>query len=503
MIFQKIYNHSNKCPNKIALSCEKDTRDYRTLLTAALYYSNLIDNFCKNNKVKKHGYIGILLENSLDFIEVFLGAIHSEYVPTIYNSDWSKRQLESICSKTKPHLILAHESLIKKYDYCIKSKYPIIRPNFKKNAFYDFDRLTEKNTYKDILFVGFTSGSTNLPKGFVRSQTSWVKSFKASSKEFSINSNSVVVAPGPLAHGFTLYAVMEALIQGASVHVQKKFDLTRLLPILKNQYNTHLIAIPTMLKMMFSDIRYANKKFIKLGTIITSAEKLNKDTSHKIQTTFPNAKIIEYYGASELGFISIRHVNDPHCLSDSVGRPFKNVKINIVHEQNNVGTTNNIGEIWVKSPFIMNCYLTAKQNTNYQNKNGWATVGDLGYVDKNGYLYMLGRKDDMIITGGYNVYPSEVENAIKTLSYVENVYVFGIPNDKWGSMVCAALKIKTSSTASKEEIKTACSQLLVHYKIPKKIFVLSSVPVTASGKVSRKLIIEQVLENNSNIYELK
>ncbi len=498
-IFQKIISNSERHPNKVAVFCASDAVSYRNLLELAYYYSDLINKSCDSVLTDRSNYIGILMENSVEFLGVFLGAIHSDYIPAIYNSDWSEQQLENICNIIKPHLILVQDSLLIKYEKKLKCKYIVVNASTKKAALNSVNTLRQQSSLSQILFIGFTSGSTNLPKGFIRNERSWLQSFEASSKEFSIDSNSMIIAPGPLAHGFSLYAAMEAIINGASVYIQKKFDLDELLLILQKQQNSHLFAIPTMLKKMLVNSKYTDAKLTGVTFIVTSAEKLQGDTVGKIQKIFTHAKIIEYYGASELGFISVRDANHG---GKSVGRPFTKVEIKICHKHED-----NCGEIWVKSPFIMDGYLTCDETeANYRKVDDWATVGDLGFIGNDNLLYLLGRKGDMIITGGYNVYPSEIEDVLRKLPWIENgtAYVLGLEDANWGTMICAVLKLKAmEEPVSKEKLKCVCRRMLPSYKIPKRFFVFSNLPTTSSGKISKKMMIKKIMEHDSDVYELR
>lgn len=503
-IIKIIATRAKNSPKKIAIFCDGHIRYYNELLSNITYYADLISTnlSLEIQQPNEKYYTGILLENSIESLEVFFGAVASISIPVIYNHDWSPNQLQLLFNIQRPHLLIIHESLIEKFSSCLKLINYVV---LKNTALFDQslldNRALEVND-KNILFIGFTSGTTSVPKGFIRTQKSWLKSFQASTNEFGINANSIISAPGQLAHGLSFYAAIEGLVNGASIHIQKKFDAWSLINFLNCHDNVALTVAPAMLKQIITQNAELNITLNKKITIITSAEKLNSQTSEKVKDVCPNSKIIEYYGASELGFISIRHVDNDHCSNSSVGKAFTGVEVTIMNENNVQLPCENLGEIWVKSDFLMDDYLFADHVSNYQRNGPWATVGDLGYIDKMGCIHVIGRKGDMIITGGYNVYPSEVENALKILPNVEEVYVFDLPDAKWGMAVCAAFKMATGGCVSKRMIQDVCSGVLTRYKLPKRLFLISTIPLTTSGKTSRKMIKEKVLHNDPSICEI-
>ena len=150
----------------------------------------------------------------------------------------------------------------------------------------------------------------------------------------------------------------------------------------------------------------------------------------------------------------------------------------------------------------MSGYLGVNANTSFEEENGWATVGDIGYLGEQDYLCVLGRKDDMIITAGYNVYPHEVEEAFKKLTFIKEAYAFGLPDKIKGQIVGLALIFNQSIPINKETLKELCKETLNHYKFPKHIYTLEHMPLTTTGKVSRSLLQEKILKKDTDLQEI-
>lgn len=315
-----------------------------------------------------------------------------------------------------------------------------------------------------------------------------------STKLFCINKNNVIVAPGPLVHGLTLYPVIESLINGTTAVINKKFNSKFLDVTFKRFDNIYIVMVPTMLFKFVEDINpgitYANvKKIIAAGT------KLNDSFILVSKKIFPSAKIIEYYGASELGFIGYRELTKVDDLNNGFAL-MDSVKVQITDDNINVVTTNTVGTIWVKSEYLSLGYALKECTEVKQDTKLWATVEDKGYLDKNNLLHLIGRTQNMVISGGKNIYPIEVENIIKSNPSIKNACVLGVTDSYWGTTVCAVIQWNGNNKLSKIDLHDYCNNFIERYKLPKRIFEVQDFPLTSSGKIKLNVIIENILNNS-------
>ena len=325
--------------------------------------------------------------------------------------------------------------------------------------------------------IGATSGSTGAAKRYQRSQASWCASFASDQKEFGITPSDVIVAPGNLTHSLFSYAVIHGLYVGATVVVSESFRPDRVLQQIKTHQATVLYGVPTQLKML--SMVGADQKRSSVRWVLSSGARWFSEITQSLRSIFPQAVIAEFYGASELSYVSIaKHGVDTDLPAGSVGRAFDGVKIKIEPSA--------IGRIWVNSDGLFEGYLSPPP-TDFSEKTDeagkrWMSVGDLGYLDAKGYLFLVGRESRKIVVSGKNLYPEEVEQALLTQPAIAQAAVLGVNDYMRGERLLAVVQLKPNSTITRAELIAGITPLLEDYKIPRDYFVLADWPVTASSK---------------------
>lgn len=326
----------------------------------------------------------------------------------------------------------------------------------------------------DLFQVGFTSGTTSQPKAFARTRHSWRVSLDASRMAFALTPQSHTFAPGPLAHGISMYAFAETLDLGATFFGTPQFDLATAHRAMSEA--RRIVAVPTFLTALSR-----GEKQEQIHEITTAGAKLDPSLLSQAQTHFPNARIHEYYGASELGFISL-NTHGPHSSSapaHSVGHPFAHVALSI--RKNGVEVPQGFpGTIFVHGDLAIEGYIWGGRNSGFRREGPWATVGDIGQLNTDGSLSILGREGGMVITSGHNVYPQEIENALVNIPGIESAVVLGVSHPSRGQEIIAILK----TDVALPEIRARLALGLPHYKLPRQFFSIKTWPLTSSGKIA-------------------
>lgn len=338
--------------------------------------------------------------------------------------------------------------------------------------------------------VGFTSGTTGRPKAFIRSQGSWLATLEASRVEFGIGPEDVVLVPGPLVHGLGLYGAVEGLSAGATVRVQPKFDTTDAAARLAECGITTLVVVPTMLVGILDAAERDGRRFPALRRVVCSGAKLAPAVHDRLAALCPDATMLEYYGASELSFVSLRSSREG-APTDSVGRPFHGVELSLRDDDGNPVERGRPGTVWVRSGMLSDGYLGTADGAGYRERDGWGTVGDYGWIDGEGWLRLVGRAGDMVITGGLNVYPAEVEAVLRAHPAVAEAVVFGLPDPYWGDALSAVVWWRGTGRASLADLRNWCQERLEAYKAPRKLFATAEMPLTGSGKIARTDVRER------------
>lgn len=425
--------------------------------------------------------VALLIGNEPVFLELFFAIAKLGWIAIPFDPKWSEQEAVQIMNNVQPDLIITSEQFTKDVPYHFTSTLPI--ENMKETIINTVDIPPAHNINKPF-YVGFTSGSTGIPKGFIRNHQSWLTSFSAGEKVFQYNQNDRIIAPGPLSHSLSLYAAVHAIHSGATFYVTRSFSARSTYDLLNASKATVIYAVPTMLNGLAKQPHTVKQKV----TILSSGSKLEPAIRKSLKKVFPTSDVYEYYGASELSFVTYATEQIMATYPHSVGMPFPGVQITIRNDAGEPLSTNQVGAIYIESPFLFNGYVHNPGATKEVLTQHGANIGDLGSMNEEGILTIVGRKENMIITGGLNVYPEEIENVIKQSNDVKDVVVLGIDNAHWGQKVIAIIQWKEKDTTAYKKIRRHCKSHLSIYKRPRKYYMVEEFPYTSTGKIARQEI---------------
>ena len=350
-------------------------------------------------------------------------------------------------------------------------------------------------------YIGFTSGSTGMPKGFRRHHQSWTESLRVCLDTFGPDAASCVLAPGRFSHSLFLFGMMLGLWSGAGAVVQDRFSATRMMDTLRSGQTPCLVAVPSQLLLMLElAARRSLEPIEGVRLILISGARWMRDRTEALQALFPKARIVEFYGASETSFMAWMDAQadaPPHA----VGVPVANVEVEIRNPQPQPGTEGigGIGQIFVRSPMLFMDYVGAATDQTAAVREGdWLSVRDMGYVDAQGYLCLVGRENRMVVTQGKNLFPEEVESVLLTIPHVTQASVLGVPDPIRGQQVVAVLQHPCQPLTS-QDLTAACREHLESYKVPKRFLICEAWPFTASGKTDHQalaLLVQQHLHDD-------
>lgn len=327
-------------------------------------------------------------------------------------------------------------------------------------------------------YVGFTSGSTGLPKGFRRDHRSWTESLKACLEAFGPDAGTRVLAPGRISHSLFLFGMVLGLWTGAGVVVQERFSPAQTLATLAGGQTPCLVAVPSQLALLLEHARRRGQAPIEgLRLILISGARWMRQRTQELKALFPNARVIEFYGASETSFIAWMEA-DEAAPAQAVGRPFHNVQIE-VREPDAQGA----GLIYVRSPMLFTDYVGPSDHTAALRDGPWLSVRDMGWLEPSGLLCLAGRQQRMIVTQGKNLFPEELESLLCTHPQVQAASVHGLPDPVRGQQVVAIVQPRGGPAPAAAALAAFCREHLEPFKTPRQFFsVRGSWPHTPSGK---------------------
>lgn len=481
IIAGSIEKKANTHPDKCAIKCDFKQISYNKLHKNIKEIQQKLVSIVGDPTGKK---IGFLLDNNIDFLSVFLAVSSIGAISIPFDPKWSQDDLSHIISDCQPDLIINNQE-IRLTDVKMLTFTELMKL---ENSF-----ITDKQISSDSFFyIGYTSGTTGQPKGYIRTHSSWFNSFSESDEVFRINSEDIIFAPGSLVHSHFLYASIHALHKGATLYITKKFHANEVVNTLLNSPITVLYLVPTMFSAIYEEYKKTKKPFLALQTIISSGAKWHNKLKEKVKVMFPNAKIFEFYGASELSLISYLCDKGRIEKPESVGKPFPGVEILIRRSDGTKADINETGILFIKSKLIFSGYLNKPEATKEVFCGEWATVGDLAYLDADGYITLVGRQKNMIISGGLNIYPEEVEKVLFNLPAIEEISIIGVSDTHWGEKVIAVIKWKEGEKLSNQQLKQYCREKLASYKCPQLFLEVKAFPYTTSGKIARNEVLKLV-----------
>jgi acyl-CoA synthetase (AMP-forming)/AMP-acid ligase II len=481
-----------------------------------LTFADVFQNSCRLANallqlgLKKGDRVAFLLANSLKSVEIDFALLLTGLVRVPLNTRLSENEHRHMIQETEAKALLFTEEFRERaghlQQHCASLRHLCQMNGTEKEAGIVNMAEYVQTVYSDeppvlvdesdLATIQYTSGTTGVLKAAVHTQETWAAICNNILISLDIQEGDIMLHAAPLTHASGTL-VLPHWIRGGANSILPGFQPDQYLRVVDEEKPTTLNLVPTMIVMLLSQPDVDCYSFESVRNIIYGASPMPRETLRRGLALW-GPKFVQYYGQTEAPLIlSILNKND-HLGSDpetenrllSCGRPVPTTSVKIVDEDGNEVTIGKIGEIVVKSSQGMTGYWKAPELTKETIKDGWIHTRDMGYVDEKGYLYLVDRKSDMIITGGFNVYPREVEEVLYQHPAVMEAAVVGVPDEKWVETVKAFVVLKPEQTATEEEIIQFCKERLASYKKPSSVEFIDTLPKSAVGKVVRRLLRE-------------
>jgi acyl-CoA synthetase (AMP-forming)/AMP-acid ligase II len=340
----------------------------------------------------------------------------------------------------------------------------------------------------DMAGIFYTGGTTGFPKGVIQSHGALWASAIGTLPDFQMNRSSIYLHVAPMFHVADFAGGMGATMCCATNVMLKAFDPGLVLQTIAKDRISHVLMVPSMIKMTLAHPDAAGADVSSLHTVMYGASPMPAATLEQFMNTWPTVGLVQAYGQTELAPVVTTLAREDHKAGSeklkSAGRPTAVNEIRIADDEGKDAPQGSSGEIVVRGPHTMTGYWNKPEETAKALQDGWVFTGDAGYFDDEGYLYIVDRVKDMVVTGGENVFTTEVENAVMTHDAVQDVAVIGVPHEEWGEAVHAIVILWEGKTVSEAELVAHCRELIAGYKLPKGItFRTEPMPLSGAGKV--------------------
>ncbi len=460
--------------------------------------------------LKKGNHIAILIPNSPEFLFCYFGAMKAGMVAVTLNTLLKADELEYIINDSDASVICTTPQYRKMLDSVWKNlenlKNTVITGESLPEAYKDSILLNDliakgrkdfsvKIESADPASIIYTSGTTGHPKGVILTHANILYNSFVAHQMIDLKPQDTALCIMPLFHVNAQIASMMSTIQaGATVVLEEMFKPRNFIKTLKEYKCTTFSGVPTIYNYLNEMPETDGEDLSFLKACICGAAPMPVEVFQKFEEKF-KGKIIEGYGLSEGTCVSSLNPLLGTRKIGSIGIPIPGQKMAIWDNDGNPIPDGEIGEIVISGPNMMKEYYKKESETQKTIQNGWLKTGDIGYRDKDGYYFIVGRKKEMIISGGENIYPKEIEEVLYQHEGVLDCAVVGIPDKTYGEVVGAFIVPKNGSTVTEKDIKTYLRPKIAGYKFPKIVEVVTDLPKTATGKIQKNKIIEDFVGN--------
>ncbi|MFT4962076.1 MAG: fatty-acyl-CoA synthase [Paracoccaceae bacterium] len=350
----------------------------------------------------------------------------------------------------------------------------------------------------DAINIQFTSGTTGMPKGATLTHNNIVNNARFTTDRINLTEVDRLAIPVPLYHCFGMVmGALGAVSKGAAmIFPGEAFDPVQTLDAAAGERCTALYAVPTMFVAMLENLEHNPRDLASLRTGIMAGAPCPTEVMLRVNALMHMREVTICYGMTETSPVSFQSfVDDPtdkRC--ETVGRIHPHLEVKVIGEDGQIVPVGEQGELCTRGYSVMRDYWGDPDQTAKAIIDGWMHTGDLTVIDAQGFCSIVGRVKDMIIRGGENIYPREVEEYLFRHPKISNVQVFGIPDDRLGEIVCAWAIAKPGVVLSQGEVRDFCSGQIAHYKIPKHVRIVTDLPMTITGKPQKFIMRDQMLD---------
>ncbi|MEK6983275.1 MAG: long-chain-fatty-acid--CoA ligase [Nanoarchaeota archaeon] len=484
---------AQKLPDKVAIEFEEQRVTFNEIDSQA----NKVANAFRSLGISKGDRAAMFMPNSLELVYSLVGNFKNGSIVVPMNINFKEQEIHHILHDSGAKAIITDAErlpIVKN----VLSKLPelkqIILVDGNEKDALNFNELVKKADDKepnvtirdeDYSIIFYTSGTTGKPKGAALSQTNITSNLKALEQAWKWTKDDVFLLTLPLYHIHGIgVALCGSLYVGNFTILKKKFAAEEVLETIHKRKSTLFMGVPTMYFKLIEVDGLEKYDISSMRLFVSGSAALSRDLFYKLKKSFGH-KVLERAGMSET-MMNFSNPYDGERIPGSVGPCLPGVKVRITDKNYNDVAFNTEGEILLKGPNVFSGYWNKPNYNKHCFKDGWFITGDVGKIDENGYVYIIGRSKDVIISGGINIYPREIEDVIESMPQVKECAVIGVPDKEFGESVKAFVVLNGGSKISEDDIINYCKEKLASFKKPKFVEFLDVLPKNTMGKIIKE-----------------
>ena len=508
-ISEAVATHARLAPHKLGARDSQRGLNYAQWNTRATQLANGL----RGLGLQKGDKVALLAYNCIEWMEIYAALARAGLVAVPINFRLTPSEIEYIAQHSDAMAFIVQDELIDKVEPIksqlkISSKtYLAFGTNVPSGWTHYESLINSAPNYihpievlpTDMSALMYTSGTTGKPKGAIRSHEGSTMIALATALELGFTSKDTSLLVMPMCHANSLYFSHTFTQLGATCIIddRKSFDAESLLETLSTEKVTFTSLVPTHYIMMLGLPAEIKAKYdvTAVEKLMISSAPARRDTKLAIMEFFPNAKLHELYGSTEAGWVTLLRPDEQLERMGTVGREWAGSgPIKLLDAEGQEVKDGDVGELFSRTPYVFDGYWKNPEKTAEAFHGSWCSVGDMAMRDKDGYIHLVDRKSNMIISGGENVYPSEVEGVLGSHPKVKDVAVLGVPHEKWGEAVHAVVVLHEQAEVSTQELIDWCKSQIAGYKRPQSISFIddADMPRTATGKILHRVLRQKL-----------
>jgi long-chain acyl-CoA synthetase len=497
--------HALRFPAKTAVKCGTRSLTYAELLAT----SRSLAAGMRRSGVGPGDRVVVYLPNCVEIVQVLYAAFWLGALVIPVNTRNTPRELAYFAHDSQARMLVFHANDAPGLD-AIGAEFKGMRRVVVGGAAQDAEalatlmrpsdeRLPDAPLHPDDAMILYTSGTTGQPKGAILTHANFVigNAF-VNAVEWGITAQDVFLVTTPLAHRTGLARLMNSMGLGATLVVMERFDAQQAVDTIEREGVTAAGMVPTVARMLMPILEAQAARCASLRHIIVTGEAFPIELKRRMIEKLPHARLHSFFAMTEVGSVTVLNHEEQFTHPASVGRVTPGVEVKLVDERGQQVSVDDVGEILVRAGeagrfTTMRGYFGRPEATAETIVDGWVHTGDMGRFDSDGYLYIVDRKKDMVLSGGFNIYTKEVEQALAEHPAVADVAVVGVPDPIYGEAVAAFIELRPGATLSAEAVQAHARERIASYKKPRHVFFVDALPRSGVGKVLKRDLREIAL----------
>lgn len=448
--------------------------------------------------VKRGDGVALSVGNRIEHLEIVFGMAKIGALAIPLDVKWKALELGSVVAALEPRFIILQEDCVEEFARAKELKDLSGIESIALSADLTYGGLLDGQSADepevqvsedDPFAVLLTSGTTGFPKGCLATQRTFVFHCINNAIEKGLGAHDIAILSSPIYFNAGRSFTLGIIYYGGTMILHERFDAEAVLKTIERDQVTYVGAVPVMCERMLHVLESKKYDTRSLRCLAITGGKVHPAVLESLQKNLTR-NIYRTYASTDSGQMAISKPGDAPSKANSAGRPVWCVDLRIVDDAGQPVKVGEVGEIICQSPLATHGYYKNPEATNAAFHDGWFYTGDLGYFDEEGYLFVSGRKKDMVKSGGISIYPLEIESVIYSHGDILEAAVIGVPDPQWGEALKAVIVLKPGAKLQSAELLSYCKERLSAYKVPKSVEFVESLPHTEVGKVNKVKVRE-------------